>query len=221
KGKNGGKRAMSKGWKIILVVIFICQILVISFSFINYELVMKDGTEIKLRVEGYDPLSPLMGRYIDIRAKDNKIKKYESEKYIYGYNKENEYSYVILGTDEKGFAVPIKISESKPTEGIYIKVENLYAYGYYYEDEQGKRKEDKRYKEINFSYPFTRFYLNEYDAITADEVIPKKLQLGENSNDEIYMTVKVKDGRAVISNLWVEGLTIDKYLEKYRREQKK
>lgn len=95
--------------------------------------------------------------------------------------------YALLATDAQGFAYVTAISEARPENGPYIK--GKYQYG-------------------NFTLPFERYYMEEESAPEAERVY------GENVDKNAYIMVRVKNGNAVISGLYIDDMRIEEYLQK-------
>jgi uncharacterized membrane-anchored protein len=94
--------------------------------------------------------------------------------------------YALLNTDVQGFAYVQRRSAARPLGGAYIK--GQYQYG-------------------SFVLPLERYYMEEKAAPEAEKAY------GENSGRNAYITVRVKNGDAVISGLYLDGVRIEDYLK--------
>ncbi len=92
--------------------------------------------------------------------------------------------YGILEVGEDGFAVVTKVVKEKPVDRLYLT----------------SKREDY------FNMPLDRYYMEETLAPKAQDMI--------SVEKEAYVTVKIKDGKSVISGLYVEGMPIEEILTK-------
>lgn len=94
--------------------------------------------------------------------------------------------YGVLNTDARGFAYVERISVKKPLNEPYIK--GSYKYG-------------------EFILPLDRYYMEEKAAPEAERLY------WENAGKNAYITVRVKNGDAVISGLYLDGIKIEEYIK--------
>ena len=96
-----------------------------------------------------------------------------------------EYSYGrygVLKVDEKGFAKIESVSEKVPEGKLYIT------------------SSDEDY----FYFPHDRYYMEETLAPKAEKAIEKV--------DNAYITVRIKNGKSVISGLYINGIPVEEYV---------
>ena len=94
----------------------------------------------------------------------------------------DEGRYGIVEVRDDGIAVITKVSEEIPKEGLYLT-----------------SSDEKR-----FSFPHDRYYMEEKLAPKAE----KLLRLSDN----VYITLRIKNGKSVISGLFVDDTPIEEYL---------
>lgn len=95
--------------------------------------------------------------------------------------------YGVIEVGEDGFARIGKITEEKPTDAVYVK------------------SRSKRW----FSMPIDRYYMDEKFAPRAEELTRRR-----TPGKEAYVTVRIKNGKLVVSGLFVDGVAIEKIIER-------
>ncbi len=106
---------------------------------------------------------------------------------------QGEGKYGVLNTDEKGYAFIEKISHEKPKNETYIKSNSSSSW---------------------FSMPIDRYYMDEKLAPQA-EILTRPNGLSEN---EVYVTTKIKNGKLVVSGLFINGMAIEDYIKNYQSD---
>ena len=91
--------------------------------------------------------------------------------------------YGILETDADGFATVKKVVSDKPESGLYIK----------------SRDEDY------FNIPLDRYYMEETLAPEAEKQL--------SGEAEAYVTVRIKEDKAVVSGLYINGIRAEELLK--------
>jgi len=139
------------------------------------------------------PVYMIINKYIILKTGEefkfrvNPIDPYDAfrGRYVSLYsNQETEgygrYGTITVGAD--GFARIALISDKKPLSGTYVKSKNRSW----------------------FSLPIERYYMDEKFAPRA-EILTWERREGE----EVYVTVRVKNGDLVISGLYIDGVPIE------------
>ncbi|MBQ9985989.1 MAG: GDYXXLXY domain-containing protein [Oscillospiraceae bacterium] len=90
--------------------------------------------------------------------------------------------YGILEIDENGFAKISRVESEPPKEGLYLISS----------------------EENYFSFPHNRYYMEETLAPEAEKVI--------GASAEAYITVRIKNGKSVISGMYIGDVPIEEYL---------
>lgn len=96
------------------------------------------------------------------------------------------YGYGVLSIDENGYGELEYITNQKPHDCIYIK-----------SGSKGR-----------FRMPIDRYYMEENMAPQAEQLVRN-----QNEDLDIYITVRVKQGSAVVSGLYVNDIPIEEYLK--------
>lgn len=104
----------------------------------------------------------------------------------FAYNHEGIYGHI--GLDNDGFAYIDSVSKTKPSSGDYVK----------------------SISSTHFRMPIDRYYTDEELAPEMESVL-----FGVNSNKlRPYVILRVKDGKAVIKGLYIDGIRIEDYMDK-------
>lgn len=168
------------------------QLAVPAAMIIRYELVMMQGTLYKFRTAPVDPYDAFRGRYVALRIKEDTAPVKDKSEFKY-----NETVYATITTDKDGFAKFASASKTPPEGDVdYLKVKVRYNYG--------------NEKTIDLQIPFDRYYMNENYAKAAEDAYRQNSRQGKENT---YIAVRVKDGKAVIENLFIDNKPVMEYLK--------
>lgn len=176
----------------VLVLLFLIQLFVPAQMIYEQEDALKSGRAYKFKTQPIDPSDPFRGKYIVLNYDLDSFKT-EEDWSMYRGN-----VYVYLRNDTEGYAT-IKTVSKTPlaiTED-YVIAESNYNYG----------------KQVNFDLPFNRFYMNESKAYDA-EVSVRQAQ--RDTTKTCYGLVYIKNGRAVLKNVFIDNIPIQQYVEEYQ-----
>lgn len=160
----------------------------------NREAILKTGKVFKFRCAPVDPNDPFRGKYIILGFDENSLQQQEELKWQSG-----ETIYVQMKNDSAGFAKIYAVHKTKPgnqTDFIKAKVD-------YFSNDSNN--------EVFIAWPFNRFYLEESKAYAAEQEYVKSLA---DSNNITYALVKVKNGDAVLENVFINDKPINFYIKK-------
>lgn len=181
---------------ILLFIVFILQLFVPAQMVYQQEDALDSGTAYKFKTRPIDPSDPFRGKYI--------VLNYELNSFETNENSWNNYRgnvFVYLKTDADGFAAVKTVSKAQlDSDGDYFIAESRYSYG----------------SKVNFNIPFNRFYMNENKAYDA-EVLAQKAQ--RDTTTTCYGLVYVKDGAAVLDNVYINNKTIQEFVDEYQKEK--
>ena len=170
---------------IIFLVVVLAQISVPASMIWKRQRILREGRVWKFRTAPTDPVDILRGRYLTLRFTAERSPR--AEPLPYG----EITAFVSLKEDAEGFAVVDEVS-SEPRRGDnIIRAQN---YGFF----------DKR---VQLRFPFDRFWVNEGDAIAAENAY-------QAHKDDGYVTVRVGDGDAAIEELYLAGEPLREYLRR-------
>jgi len=188
---------MNKSIYITLVfLLFAVQLFVPAQMIFQQEDALDTGTAYKFKTAPIDPNDPFRGKYIVLNYEMDSFETNEE-----GWNDYKGNVFVYLKTDEEGFATVKDVSKTlKDTSNEYVIAESRYNYN------------DTK---VSFNLPFDRFYMNENKAYDA-EISVRKAQV--DTTKTCYGLVFVKDGTAVLDNVFINDTPIQEFVEKYQKE---
>ena len=156
---------------------------------VRREAVLKDGTVFRFKTTPVDPYDAFRGRYVALGVEANKVAKPQGVDLKYGQK-----VYAQIALDEQGFARISQITAEKPQGSPFLIAEISYFSG----------------NEVFLNLPMDRYYMEEKAAPRAEQLYRK--YSGRNKRDA-YITVRIKDGFAVVEGLYVGGQRIEEVLK--------
>jgi len=178
----------------LLVLLFGVQLFVPSQMIYQQEDALKTGKAYKFKTLPIDPTDPFRGKFIILNYDLNSFETQED------WSQYNGNVYVYLKTNAEGFADVKTVSKTAlDNSDDYVIAESKYNYG----------------KKVNFDLPFDRFYMNENKAYDA-ELSVRQAQV--DTTKVCYGLVYVKEGTAVLENVFIDDKTIKEFVEEYQEE---
>ena len=139
---------MKKTLLSVLIITIFVQILIPSYMIWNKYDVLKNGTEVKIKVAPIDPYDVFRGRYVSLWY-DNELE------YLQRQGK-----YGILEIDEEGFAIVKKAVKKQPENGLYLTSKDddyfYFPLDRYYMEETLAPKAEEMISEENNAYVTVR-----------------------------------------------------------------
>lgn len=126
----------------ILVMVFLVQLMAILSISLSYENVRTSGRAYKFKIEGYDPIDPFRGRYLQYIINTEGINNYLGSM--------TGKCYITIKEDEKGYAYLDEAYKEKPKDTDYII--------------------GKRYEGNYYETPFNKYFINETIAFEAEKL---------------------------------------------------
>ncbi|WP_350284296.1 GDYXXLXY domain-containing protein [uncultured Croceitalea sp.] len=177
-----------------LFILFAVQLFVPAQMIYQQEDTLVTGTAYKFKTRPIDPTDPFRGKYITLNYELNSFQTNED------WNDYTGNVFVYLTTDTEGFASVETVSKTLlDNENDYVIAESNYNYT----------------KTVNFNLPFNRFYMNENKAYAA-EVSVQNAQ--RDSIKTCYGLVYVKDGTAVLDNVFIDDMPIQQFVTEFQNE---
>lgn len=161
------------------------QLAVPSSMLLKREMALQHGQEFRFRTAPVDPFDAFRGRYVAIRVEANQASAPTGEQLQY---QQKVYAEII--TDEQGFAKISRINTKKPQGVPYIQAKAGYSSG----------------TQVSVNLPIDRYYMEEKAAPKAERLYWTSSQKRKN---DTYITVRIKDGFAVIEGLYIDGQRIE------------
>ncbi len=173
----------------LIIGLFLCvafaQIVTPLSMIVKRESVLKNGTQFKFKTVPIDPYDAFRGRYVALQIKENYVPTIKDIKLSNGQT-----IYAIIEIDSQGFATFTSVNPNRPDEKSYIQAKVRYVYN------------DK----VGLDLPIDRYYMEEEAAPTAEKIYR---QYAQRDKQDAYVVVRIKDGFAVIENLFVGGQRIE------------
>ncbi len=175
----------------IFILVILVQLYVPARMIYDQEDILKTGKAFKFKTQPVDPSDPFKGKYIYLNFEASTVPSIDSTWM------RQELVYVAISEDDAGFVVAKHVTRMPPEKGDFVKAK----VGWY----------DSQQNILNFSFPFNEFYMNEAKAYDA-EVAHRNAQTDSTANDT-YALVYVKNGDAVLSNVFINEIPIADYVQ--------
>ena len=157
--------------------------------------ILDTGTMMKFKCEPVDPYDPFRGKYISLRFANSTIGVKNANRYQY-----NQTIYATFKQDTTGYAVMDKIYTAAPKERTdYLELTVDYSNNY------------DSIQKISVSYPFDRYYMNEYKAPMAEQTYAESVNDVKKS---VYAEVAISNGTGVIKKVMTDNQAIEDYVKK-------
>ncbi len=173
------------------MVIALIQIFIPSQMIWQQEDVLTSGKAYKFKTRPIDPSDPFRGKYITLDYDMNSFAIADSS-FVYG-----DKILIYIEKDSTGFAKAIQVSKkplANDRDYVVAKVTDNYN------------------EVVNFELPFDRFYMEESKAKDAERAYIHKNT--DSLKENVYALVHVKDGRSVLKDVIIDGISIQDYVEK-------
>lgn len=174
----------------LFAVLSFFQLVVPLWMIANREMTLRDGRQFRFRTAPVDPYDAFRGRYVALQFEQNSAPFPPREKFAM-----NQKVYAQLVEDEHGFARIVNVAANRPSDAAYVQC----------------RVSSLTDSLVYLQFPFDRYYMDEQAAPAAEAAYR------EHSRREVqdaYVTVRVKDGNAVVEELFIAGVPIREFLRK-------
>ncbi len=179
-------------WIAAFVLVALGQLYMLTSTIWKMEDTITTGNLYKFRVEPVDPTDLFRGKYVRLNFKDDEFITTNYDR----YDPSNEV-YLSLKEDEDGYAVVDTAylpGEDIPVDHLRINVGHIWSV---------KDKEDLW--RVTLTYHFNRFYMEESKAPAAEEAYNNAVR---NGTSDSYALVAIKNGEAVLLNVYLRGLPL-------------
>jgi len=172
---------------IIWLFVAVCLIQVVTplSMIMKREDVLKNGQQFKFKTAPVDPYDAFRGRYVALRIENDYLPAGKETKYTNGQT-----VYALISADEQGFAVLVEAATDRPQGKPYMQAKVRYI------------SSDKLYLDL----PVDRYYMEEKVAPAAEKVYQQHSRPGKQ---DTYVTLRIKDGLAVVEGLYIAGQKIE------------
>ena len=146
------------------------------------------GAIYRFRTAPVDPYDAFRGRYVALSFEAN-----TAPIPVGVSTREGQRVYATLGVDAEGFAYLSQVTLRRPAAADYLKVRVSWVDG----------------DRVNVSLPFDRYYMPEDLAPEAERAYMRR---GRSVGASAYADVSVHEGRAVLRELYLDGMPIADYV---------
>ncbi|MDZ4748578.1 MAG: GDYXXLXY domain-containing protein [Saprospiraceae bacterium] len=182
------------------ILMVVVQLYVPASLLFQNERVIQFGTEYKFKTAPIDPNDPFRGKYITLTFEETSTTMEDSISWVNGTP-----VYVTLTTDDAGYAKILSLTDMEPTgSSDYIKANVDYVLS-------------DTVHTVFVRYPFDRFYMEESKAPLAEQAYNEAMV---DSNQVAYALVLVQNGKAVIGDVVIDGISIQEVVKKRQRSIK-
>jgi len=162
--------------------------------------ILDSGTAWKFKCRPIDPNDPFRGKYITLAFEAGTFKTLDSTEY-----ESKEPVYALLEKDSLGYAKVSNISREAPVNPDYLSASVLST------RKTNWNNENSDYT-VRLELPFNRYYMEESKAKPAEDAYRDARR---DEETDVYALVKVKDGTAVLENVFINDQPIKEYVESY------
>lgn len=155
----------------------------------KHEDTLRTGKAYKFRTAPVDPYDAFRGRYVALNYADTVTTSKETLSY-------RAPAYVVLTKDEQGFAKFGPLTLEPPAASDYLRVEYLWG----------------NLTNAHFRLPFDKFFMEETKAPQAEQAYWRHGNRRGETTNNTYALVRVKGGRGVIEDLYIQGKPIREFL---------
>jgi uncharacterized membrane-anchored protein len=152
------------------------------------ERVLSEGEVFKFRTAPVDPYDAFRGRFVALQLEPNTAALPAGAEASKGQR-----IYVRLSKNAEGFAAFEGASLDRPSTGPYWAVKARWGSG----------------GTVTLDLPIDRFYMEESMAPRAEAAYREHSRRGAQ---DAYVTVRIRDGKGVLENLFVAGKPIDQFV---------
>lgn len=152
----------------------------------HWEDVLTGGQSYRWQTAPVDPYDAIHGRYVSFSFKNLRSTAIGDGLVV------GQTAYGLLERDERGYALIKGVQKGRPEKGDYIRltVTQLTA------------------EQVSFRLPFDRFYLEEGFSAEAEKTF--RAAAGRES----CILLRIKDGDAVVEDLYIENMALRDYLQR-------
>lgn len=189
----------------VLTALSIAQLGAAGWSIARYETILSSGARYKIRAAPVDPADAFRGRYVTVQPTITIPAPIatETKDLLDSVRDGGRTSYARLATDAEGFARAAGIAAEAPQDGDYLKIAG--AWPTWTPRAEDPNRSDLTAYTIRFS--FDRYYMTEAAAPRAQQQYDHVA--ARNAAPRAWLTVRVRNGIAVIEGLFIDGVAIE------------
>jgi len=172
------------------LVLSVLQLAVPCWMIANRENTLRHGRQFRFRTAPVDPYDAFRGRFVALQVSPDFAPRSKDEKFA-----ANKKVFAQLGEDNDGFAKIIAVSAKHPADRDYVEC----------------RVNSLTDSLVYVQFPFDRYYMDEHAAPAAEAAYREH---SRREVREVYVTMRVKDGNAVVEELFIGGMPIQEFLSR-------
>jgi len=202
-----------------LFIYIICAVLVVQFlvplsMIIKRENILTTGTQYRFKTRPIDPSDPFRGKYVALGFENDQFLVGKDDEYLRG-----EMLYALLAVTSEGFAHIDSLLRHKPDTKDYLRLKVKYkgskrvngeAPDGVHQHTDNKKMKYYYHPAVYLHLPFDRYYMEESRAPRAEKLYR---DFNQQKKHDSYVTVRVKNGSAVLEELYLGGKPINSALE--------
>ncbi len=181
---------MNRWYGLLLFALFLVQLAVPASMIAGREMTLRHGRQYRFRTAPVDPYDPFRGRFVALNLEAASAPLPKERKFNY-----EQQVLVRLAVDEAGFAYCRDIVLEPPAEGAYLTA----------------RVQSWDKERVRLQLPFDRYYAEEELAPEIERAYRAHSQRGKQ---EVYITVRVRNGKGVLEELYINELPVGEYLRR-------
>lgn len=173
--------------KIRITAFILCSLVFVAVPLsmaYRYHQIRQQGEAFTFELEGYDPYTPMLGRFVSVRLLPNSYRfadENEAERLVKDSYRQAQPLYLEFAPDNRGIAKISKISSQIPPSRSYWKITNFYRYG----------------TELSIHYPLDRVYVKENRA-------PELQKQLSDRKLKVTAVIRLQDGIGVLDKIEVQ-----------------
>ena len=182
------KTSKNKIFWLAFALLMLAQLSLPAKMIFDRERVLASGTEYRFKTVPIDPSDPFRGKYVRLSYEEDTVEVDGGEVW-----RRDETIYLSLTVNKEGFATIESFSKQKPSnKENFLKAKVGYV-------------SPREPNILNIDYPFDRFYMEESKAKKAETIY---FESRENVQNSTYALISIKDGKAVLKDIMVNGVPI-------------
>ena len=192
---------------LLLAALALLQLAAAASSIVRYETTLSSGALYKIRTVAFDPADAFRGRYVAVQPAimiTGEVE--EPARQLLEGAASGLAAYVVLGTDDAGFARAAAIVGERPASGDYLPIQS--AFRQFAQPTPPAIEFITTGYRLNFA--FDRYYMAEAAAPLAQDRFSEATR--RNSNVAAWLNVRVRNGIAVIEGLYIDGKRIEEVI---------
>ena len=179
---------------ILFLLVAVVQLAAPVKMIYDQENILKKGKAYKFLTQPLDPNDPFRGKFVRLNYEINSFKTTDS----IWERKQDVYVYL---KDSLGFAKVKTISKVKlPIQDDYVIAKTNWFYN--------------SNKSLSFSLPFNRFYMEEYKAKPAEDLVRRNRRNRDSLNNKTYALVFINEGNFVLKDVLINDVSLKDLVHK-------